>query len=29
MVPGQHMDVRLTAPDGHEAQRNYSSASAA
>ena len=27
-VPGQHMDVRLTAPDGYEAQRSYSIASA-
>jgi len=26
-VPGQHMDVRLTAPDGYEAQRSYSIAS--
>lgn len=27
-VPGQHMDVRLTAPDGYAAQRSYSIASA-
>jgi len=27
-VPGQHMDVRLTAPDGYEAQRSYSIVSA-
>jgi ferredoxin-NADP reductase len=27
-IPGQHMDVRLTAPDGYEAQRSYSIASA-
>jgi ferredoxin-NADP reductase len=27
-VPGQHMEVRLTAPDGYEAQRSYSIASA-
>ena len=27
-IPGQHMDVRLTAPDGYEAQRSYSMASA-
>jgi ferredoxin-NADP reductase len=27
-VPGQHMDVRLLAPDGYEAQRSYSIASA-
>ena len=27
-VPGQHVDVRLTAPDGYEAQRSYSIASA-
>jgi len=27
-VPGQHMDVRLSAPDGYEAQRSYSIASA-
>ena len=27
-VSGQHMDVRLTAPDGYEAQRSYSIASA-
>ena len=26
--PGQHVDVRLTAPDGHQAQRSYSIASA-
>jgi ferredoxin-NADP reductase len=26
-IPGQHMDVRLTAPDGYEAQRSYSIAS--
>src|SRR6188768_2206145 len=25
---GQHMDVRLTAPDGYQAQRSYSIASA-
>src|SRR5215213_11139560 len=25
---GQHVDVRLTAPDGYQAQRNYSIASA-
>ena len=25
---GQHLDVRLTAPDGYQAQRNYSVASA-
>lgn len=25
--PGQHMDVRLTAPDGYQAQRSYSIAS--
>ena len=27
-APGQHLDVRLTAPDGYEAQRSYSIASA-
>jgi ferredoxin-NADP reductase len=27
-VPGQHMDVRLVAPDGYQAQRSYSVASA-
>jgi ferredoxin-NADP reductase len=27
--PGQHYDVRLTAPDGYQAQRSYSIASAA
>jgi len=27
-VAGQHVDVRLTAPDGYEAQRSYSIASA-
>ncbi len=27
-VPGQHMDVRLTAPDGYQAQRSYSIVSA-
>jgi len=27
-IPGQHMDVRLTAPDGYQAQRSYSIASA-
>ena len=27
-VPGQHIDVRLTAPDGYQAQRSYSIASA-
>jgi ferredoxin-NADP reductase len=27
-VPGQHIDVRLTAPDGYEAHRSYSIASA-
>jgi len=27
-VPGQHMDVRLTAPDGYHAERGYSIASA-
>jgi ferredoxin-NADP reductase len=27
-VPGQHMDVRLVAPDGYEARRSYSIASA-
>ena len=26
--PGQHVDVRLTAPDGYTAQRSYSIASA-
>src|SRR5256714_3205711 len=28
-LPGQHVDVRLTAPDGYTAQRSYSIASAA
>lgn len=27
-LPGQHVDVRLTAPDGYEAHRSYSVASA-
>ena len=27
-LPGQHIDVRLTAPDGYEAHRSYSIASA-
>ena len=27
-LPGQHVDVRLTAPDGYEAHRSYSIASA-
>lgn len=27
--PGQHVDIRLTTPDGHRAQRSYSIASAA
>jgi ferredoxin-NADP reductase len=27
-LPGQHLDVRLTAPDGYQAQRSYSIASA-
>src|ERR1700733_5940413 len=27
-LPGQHVDVRLTAPDGYGAQRSYSIASA-
>ena len=27
-LPGQHLDVRLTAPDGYTAQRSYSIASA-
>src|SRR4051795_3797884 len=27
-VAGQHVDVRLTAPDGYQAQRSYSIASA-
>lgn len=27
-VPGQHVDVRLTAPDGYRAERSYSIASA-
>lgn len=27
-VPGQHVDVRLAAPDGYQAQRSYSIASA-
>ena len=26
-LPGQHVDVRLTAPDGYQAQRSYSIAS--
>src|SRR5512142_810024 len=26
-LPGQHYDIRLTAPDGYEAQRSYSIAS--
>jgi ferredoxin-NADP reductase len=26
-LPGQHYDVRLTAPDGYSAQRSYSVAS--
>ena len=26
-LPGQHYDVRLTAPDGYTAQRSYSIAS--
>lgn len=26
-LPGQHVDVRLTAPDGYTAQRSYSIAS--
>src|SRR4051794_41936795 len=26
-LPGQHYDVRLTAPDGYRAQRSYSVAS--
>src|SRR4051794_9323652 len=26
-LPGQHYDVRLTAPDGYQAQRSYSVAS--
>ena len=26
-LPGQHLDVRLTAPDGYRAQRSYSIAS--
>ena len=26
--PGQHFDVRLTAPDGYQAQRSYSIGSA-
>ena len=26
-LPGQHYDVRLTAPDGYPAQRSYSIAS--
>ncbi|MEV4627061.1 ferredoxin reductase [Micromonospora sp. NPDC049523] len=28
-LPGQHVDVRLTAPDGYRAERSYSIASAA
>jgi len=27
-LPGQHVDVRLTAPDGYQAERSYSMASA-
>ena len=27
-LPGQHYDVRLTAPDGYQAQRSYSVGSA-
>ncbi|MBJ7331743.1 MAG: oxidoreductase [Solirubrobacteraceae bacterium] len=27
-LPGQHFDVRLTAPDGYQAERSYSAASA-
>ena len=27
-LPGQHYDVRLTAPDGYRAERSYSIASA-
>ncbi len=27
VLPGQHVDVRLTAPDGYQAQRSYSIAS--
>jgi ferredoxin-NADP reductase len=27
-LPGQHVDIRLTAPDGYQAQRSYSIASA-
>ena len=27
-LPGQHVDVRLTAPDGYSAERSYSIASA-
>src|ERR1044071_10336379 len=27
-IAGQHVDVRLTAPDGYQAQRSYSIASA-
>ncbi|WP_207483015.1 FAD-binding oxidoreductase [Arenibaculum pallidiluteum] len=27
-TPGQHLDIRLTAPDGYQAQRSYSVASA-
>ena len=27
-VPGQHLDIRLVAPDGYEARRSYSIASA-
>ena len=27
-LPGQHVDVRLTAPDGYSAQRSYSIANA-
>jgi ferredoxin-NADP reductase len=28
-LPGQHLDIRLTAPDGYQTQRSYSIASAA
>ena len=28
-IPGQHVDVRLTAPDGYTAMRSYSIASSA
>ena len=27
-LPGQHVDIRLSAPDGYQAQRSYSIASA-